>query len=76
MQEEGLKGIYRGYWATVSHFGPWSAFYFLFYEKYKKMYSEMTTKKPEFFSIFVMAALAGVTSSSLVNWIDVVKVRL
>ena len=32
-QMEGLvKGIYRGYGATLASFGPFSAFYFVFYE--------------------------------------------
>ena len=32
---EGLSGIYRGYAATLASFGPYSAFYFTFYEKIK-----------------------------------------
>ena len=31
--EEGLRSIYRGYGATVLSYGPFSALYFLFYEK-------------------------------------------
>ena len=31
--EEGIRGIYRGYGATLLSFGPFSALYFLFYEK-------------------------------------------
>jgi hypothetical protein len=32
---EGLRGLYRAYGATVMSFGPFSAFYFLFYENLK-----------------------------------------
>lgn len=32
-KEEGLRGIYKGYGATLLSFGPYSALYFLFYEK-------------------------------------------
>ena len=32
---EGLAGIYKGYGATLASFGPFSAFYFLFYEQLK-----------------------------------------
>ncbi|KAL3785693.1 hypothetical protein HJC23_008726 [Cyclotella cryptica] len=32
---EGLKGIYKGYWATLASFGPFSALYFVFYERFK-----------------------------------------
>jgi hypothetical protein len=30
---EGFRGMYKGYFATVGSFGPFSALYFLFYEK-------------------------------------------
>lgn len=32
---EGLRGMYRAYGATVFSFGPFSALYFMFYEKFK-----------------------------------------
>lgn len=32
---EGFRGLYRAYGATVMSFGPFSAFYFLFYENLK-----------------------------------------
>ena len=31
--EEGFRSLYRGYGATVLSYGPFSALYFLFYEK-------------------------------------------
>ncbi|KAF0760132.1 hypothetical protein AaE_003613 [Aphanomyces astaci] len=34
---EGLRGLYRGYGATMWSFGPFSAFFFLFYEKNKAL---------------------------------------
>jgi len=35
LQTEGLSGIYKGYGATLASFGPFSALYFVFYEKMK-----------------------------------------
>ena len=32
-REEGIRGIYRGYAATLLSFGPFSALYFTFYEE-------------------------------------------
>ena len=32
---EGVRGMYRAYWATVASFGPFSALYFTFYEYFK-----------------------------------------
>eukprot|EP00946_MAST-07B_sp_MAST-7B-sp1_P004427 g4427.t1 len=44
IRAEGLSGIYRGYGATIASFGPYSAFYFMFYEQIKRislgLYSE------------------------------------
>ena len=34
-REEGLRGMYRGYAATLGSFGPFSAVYFAFYEEAK-----------------------------------------
>ena len=36
MKNEGLKGIYKGYGATLLSFGPFSAIYFGLYESMKK----------------------------------------
>ena len=36
MKTEGTRGLYRAYGATVMSFGPFSALYFLFYEKFKE----------------------------------------
>mmetsp|Transcript_28492 Transcript_28492/g.61006 ORF Transcript_28492/g.61006 Transcript_28492/m.61006 type:complete len:361 (+) Transcript_28492:332-1414(+) len=35
VKSEGLRGIYKGYGATLASFGPFSALYFVFYEKCK-----------------------------------------
>ncbi len=35
IKTEGMRGIYRAYGATVMSFGPFSAFYFMFYEFFK-----------------------------------------
>ena len=37
MKTEGMMGLYRAYGATVASFGPFSAFYFMFYEHFKGM---------------------------------------
>jgi hypothetical protein len=36
-KNEGISGIYRGYGATLASFGPFSALYFVFYEKFKNL---------------------------------------
>lgn len=37
-QNEGIRGIYKAYGATVMSFGPLSAFYFMFYEYFKGLF--------------------------------------
>ncbi len=35
MANEGVRGLYRAYFATITSFGPFSALFFMFYEKFK-----------------------------------------
>ena len=42
LKTEGFRGLYRAYGATVMSFGPFSALYFLFYEKFKQRAVSMT----------------------------------
>ena len=35
LRVDGMRGIYRGYGATLLSFGPFSALYFVFYEQFK-----------------------------------------
>ncbi|CAM9534361.1 unnamed protein product, partial [Ectocarpus sp. 13 AM-2016] len=35
VRTEGLRGIYKGYLATLASFGPFSSLYFMFYEQAK-----------------------------------------
>lgn len=43
---EGLAGIYKGYWATLASFGPFSALYFLFYEQFKSAHAQHLASRP------------------------------
>tara|TARA_B100000795_G_scaffold265280_1_gene246889 strand:- start:2143 stop:3126 length:984 start_codon:yes stop_codon:yes gene_type:complete len=45
LRTEGLYGIYKGYGATVASFGPYSAFYFMFYEQIKMTSTELYYSK-------------------------------
>lgn len=42
LSQEGLRGIYRGYGATLLSFGPFSAIYFTLYEEAKKRATQYT----------------------------------
>ena len=43
LKTEGTRGLYRAYGATVMSFGPFSALYFLFYEKFKEHAVSLST---------------------------------
>lgn len=42
---EGMRGIYKGYGATLASFGPFSALYFMFYEQCKYQSREFISRR-------------------------------
>jgi hypothetical protein len=72
MRGEGIRGLYRGYWATLASFGPFSAFYFSFYESLKASFA--TSADPV--QIMLCAATAGAAASFVTNPLDIAKLRL
>ena len=88
LRNEGIRGLYKAYPATVFSFGPFSAFYFLFYEKMKGI---MVQNDPDtyldkvkhsshvqigFFQSMFWSMIAGAGASLLTNPLDLVKLRL
>lgn len=37
IRQEGLRGIYKGYWATLFSYGPFSAVYFWIFEEVRPL---------------------------------------
>jgi hypothetical protein len=91
-RNEGLAGIYRGYGATLMSFGPFSALYFVFYEKAKAMTRNhwLTQDTPleethltseyrmniPFHWIVICSASSGALASWLTSPLDMAKLRL
>jgi hypothetical protein len=89
---EGLSGVYRGYGATLASFGPFSALYFVFYERFKEMtrqrlrdnsdsvelVSTTTTRETDipFQWTVLCSASAGALASWLTSPLDMAKLRL
>ncbi|CBJ26620.1 conserved unknown protein [Ectocarpus siliculosus] len=48
LRTEGLRGIYKGYLATLASFGPFSALYFMFYEQAKMASQDLIERHPYF----------------------------
>jgi len=76
---EGLKGIYRGYGATLLSYGPFSAFYFAFYEQLKRGFQQQQQQQQQqlpFGQIVLSAAGAGSLASWITSPLDMAKLRL
>ncbi|TMW58570.1 hypothetical protein Poli38472_010129 [Pythium oligandrum] len=77
MQTERLRGLYKGYAATLLSFGPFSALYFMFYEKNKataQKFLQTEQLSPQY--TLLSAATAGAAASFLTNPLDMIKLRL
>ncbi|KAF4129286.1 Mitochondrial carrier protein [Phytophthora infestans] len=74
---ERLAGLYKGYAATLLSFGPFSALYFMFYEKGKALAQNRldVEELPAQYTL-ASAAAAGATASFLTNPLDLIKLRL
>ena len=78
-RHEGLRGVYKGYGATLLSFGPFSAFYFTFYEQLKAQSLVLTRTHPNdvpFIQHMLNSVLAGMAASFVTNPLDLVKLRL
>ena len=76
IRTEGLKGIYRGYWATLASFGPFSALYFVFYERCKVVAQSMDDGDLPLHYLIACSAGAGALASWLTSPLDMAKLRL
>ncbi|ETI36788.1 hypothetical protein, variant 2 [Phytophthora nicotianae CJ01A1] len=74
---ERIAGLYKGYVATLLSFGPFSALYFMFYEK-AKAFAQKRLDMQELPAQYTLAsaAVAGATASFLTNPLDLIKLRL
>ena len=77
--QEGFGGIYRGYMATLYSFGPFSAFYFGFYEQFKATaagWHGVEVKALPMPSVIAASALAGSGAAWLSSPLDMIKLRI
>ena len=76
---EGLRGLYKGYGATLLSFGPYSALYFLFYEKFKSAVASAENREVKdlkFGTVLCCATASGAVASFITNPLDLIKLRL
>ncbi|OMJ69273.1 hypothetical protein SteCoe_33044 [Stentor coeruleus] len=74
-KNEGIKGIYKAYGATVASFGPFSAIYFTLYENFKA-WTVGSRKDIGIKESIGCAMAAGAISSWITNPLDMAKVRM
>eukprot|EP01032_Pedospumella_encystans_P010434 gene10434-12194_t len=76
IKQEGLRGLYKGYSATLFSYGPFSATYFLLYEEAKtKMADGKSNAELSFKENLACSAFAGSVASFLTNPLDLAKLR-
>lgn len=85
---EGMRGIYKGYGATLASFGPFSALYFMFYEQCKYQSREYISRQRNqpssavkdgdlpLVHLIACSAGAGALASWLTSPLDMAKLRL
>lgn len=77
LQNEGLRGIYKGYTATLASFGPFSALYFVFYEKLKAITQQYTHHSTSsLHQNLFCSATAGAGAAWITSPLDMAKLRL
>lgn len=77
LNKEGLRGLYKGYGASMISFGPFSAIYFSTYENLKNTTSAAGDGKNLSFSQNLLcSSTAGAFASWITNPLDLAKLRL
>ena len=76
LRSEGIAGLYRGYWATVSRDVPWNALSFLFFLQEARLFERVQHRAPTQRENLVLAALGGTAAAVIMTPVDVVKTRL
>ncbi|PIN11723.1 putative mitochondrial carrier protein [Handroanthus impetiginosus] len=83
-KEQGLKGLYAGYWSTLARDVPFAGLMVTFYEAFKnmaqygkqKLFRNSNLHMNSSFEGFLLGGLAGGLSAYLTTPLDVVKTRL
>jgi hypothetical protein len=76
LAEEKLRGIYKGYGATLVSFGPFSAIYFTVYENSKSIMTKGGNDSLSALQTLACASSAGALSAWVTSPLDMAKLRL
>ena len=81
LRHEGMRGLYKGYFATIFSFGPYSSIFFLGNEKIKEFIltskgTSNTSKEVSFAESLFISATAAAIASFCTTPLDLVKLRM
>jgi solute carrier family 25 protein 44 len=77
LRYEGLRGLYRGYWATLVSYAPSSAIWWSVYSVTKfELYSYRNMREWDVLIHGIAGTCAGIVAAILTNPLDVAKTRV
>lgn len=76
LREEGIRGLYKGYLATISRDVPWNALSFLFHAQLKRVFNRFKSRAPTNRENLFLAGVGGTLAAVIMTPVDVVKTRL
>jgi len=76
LTNEGPKGLYKGYFATISRDVPWNALSFMFFAQAKDVFKKVNGRTASNEENLALGALSGMTAAVIMTPVDVVKTRL
>ena len=74
LREEKLRGLYKGYFATLGSFGPFSAVFFTFYEIFSQFLIQYNLNS--FYHNLIAAFAGNLIASISTNPLELVKTRI
>lgn len=76
LRASGVRGLFNGYFATVSRDVPWNALSFLFFAQESRAFERVTGRKPDRRENLLLGALGGAVAAAIMTPMDVIKTRL
>jgi len=77
IRRDGIRGLYKGYGATLASFGPFSAFYFMFVEQIKAGIKQVNNRENlTLLELVPACSVAGGAAALITAPLDLVKTRI